>query len=230
MNFIDYLINFVYPPRCCICGKLTGFLCDAIVCDECAKEMKYVGDLADYKNTLEINLGQKIYFDYGMAVLSYSFVKKSIERYKYFGERSIGKQYAKIMYEYVKHKNIFENVDFIASVPLSHKRLKTRGYNQAEYMAKQLANILGIKYIDVLERIRTTKPQNELNLNERIENVKGAFKTKNVDVSGKNIVIIDDIFTTGSTINECAAALKCAGANKVGFLTLAVSEFNLSKH
>ena len=203
MNIIQTLLNFIYPPRCCVCAKLIGMFAENELCDECKNNLKFVGSEHDFSKTIRDKFKGDVYFDGGGAVFEYRYVKKSIENFKYFGERNIGSQYAKLMFEYFKDSKILAESDCIVSVPLNIKRLKSRG--------------------NAVLRNRDTKPQNSLNPEERFENVKNAFSLGNVNVKGKKVIIIDDIFTTGSTINECAAVLKSAGAEKVNFLAFAAA-------
>ena len=224
MNIIQTLLNFIYPPRCCVCAKLIGMFAESELCDECKNNLKFVGSEHDFSKTIRDKFKGDVYFDGGGAVFEYRYVKKSIENFKYFGERNIGSQYAKLMFEYFKDSKILAESDCIVSVPLNIKRLKSRGYNQAEFLAQEFAKLCKKEFIpDAVLRNRDTKPQNSLNPEERFENVKNAFSLGNVNVKGKKVIIIDDIFTTGSTINECAAVLKSAGAEKVNFLAFAAA-------
>ena len=128
------------------------------------------------------------------------------------------------MFNYFADSGFFEKSDFIISVPINKERYKSRGYDQAGYLAKELSEISKVKYVpDALLRHKNTVPQNKLKVNERFENVKDAFSIGNFDFKGKNVIIVDDIFTTGATINECAKVLKNSGANKVYFLTFAAA-------
>lgn len=112
------------------------------------------------------------------------------------------------------------------SVPLEKKRLKSRGYNQAEVLAKELSQILEIPLIvDNLVKTRKTLPQAKLSAKERGENVKNAFSVKNpAEIIGKKIFLIDDVYTTGSTMEECATVLKNAGARQVWGVAIAREE------
>ena len=224
MNIIRTLLNFIYPPRCCVCTKLIGMFAKDELCDECKNTLGFVGTDHDFSKTIRDEFKDKVYFDGGGAVFEYKAVKKSMESFKYFGERSLGSQYAKLMFEYFKDSKILTESDCIVSVPLNIKRLKSRGYDQAEFLAKEFAKLCKKEFIpNAVVRNRDTKPQNALNPKERLENVKNAFSLGNADVKGRKIIIIDDIFTTGSTINECAAVLKSAGAEKVNFLAFAAA-------
>jgi ComF family protein len=107
--------------------------------------------------------------------------------------------------------------DYIIGVPVTKKRLGERGYNQTNLIAKELSKILGIEYIsNMLVKIRDTEHQSKLTKTERKFNIKNCFEVADIyDVSNKKILLIDDIFTTGATVNECSRILKKAGAKKV---------------
>jgi len=113
-------------------------------------------------------------------------------------------------------------VDFIVPVPLSQKRKHSRGYNQAALLARPLSLAVGISYRpNILRRVRDTASQVGLSEKERIRNVYGAFTAETTLAQGKNILVIDDITTTGATMHNCAAALRDAGAQQVYGLTVA---------
>ena len=122
-----------------------------------------------------------------------------------------------------------KSYDIILSVPLHKKRLKERGYNQSQLIAKELVkeynlhnNKKMIYYNDVIIKTKNIKPQSTKNLKDRIQDVIGIYEIKNKEkIIGKNIIIFDDIYTTGSTANECKKILLEAGANNVGILALA---------
>ena len=122
-----------------------------------------------------------------------------------------------------------KSYDIILSVPLHKKRLKERGYNQSQLIAKELVkeynlhnNKKMIYYNDVIIKTKNIKPQSTKNLKNRIQDVIGIYEIKNKEkIIGKNIIIFDDIYTTGSTANECKKILLEAGANNVGILALA---------
>ena len=110
-------------------------------------------------------------------------------------------------------------------VPISKKRLKDRGYNQSELIAKEISKMLSIKIEkNIIKKLIDTPPQSLLNKEQRQENIKGVYKAYNIEkIKNKNILIVDDIYTTGNTVNECAKVLVEKGINKqkIGVLTIA---------
>ena len=121
------------------------------------------------------------------------------------------------------HINVVTGIDFVVPVPLHTKRLRHRGFNQALLLAYTMSEVhhIPLSY-DNLFRTRPTRPQVELSGVERVKNVAGAFCLKRPqEVTGKRVLLVDDVFTTGATMNECASVLKASGAASVIALTLA---------
>lgn len=152
-------------------------------------------------------------------------VSGSIYRFKYHNRRIYGEFYARELFRLFE-KNIREwKIDVIIPVPLHKRRRRVRGYNQSEIVATHLGRMLAIP-VDTKSVIRKryTKPQKELNDKERKKNLKGAFEiTKNVKIEG-NILLIDDIYTTGSTIDVITQLLVQNGARNVWFLTISIGQ------
>ena len=115
--------------------------------------------------------------------------------------------------------------DIIIVVPLSRKRIHIRGFNQSQLIAQCISNILQIKIQkDILYKTKNIPPQSTLNKEQRMQNIKGVYKVKNIEyLKNKNILLIDDIYTTGSTLNECSKILVNKGIQKqkIGVLTFA---------
>jgi ComF family protein len=114
-------------------------------------------------------------------------------------------------------------VDVIIPVPLHPKREKKRGFNQAQIIAKELAELEGVRLLEgVLVKTKNIPPQTFLQLKEREKNVRGAFRVnKEEEIKGRVVLLVDDVYTTGSTIRECSSVLKKAGAKEVKALTIA---------
>lgn len=144
-----------------------------------------------------------------------------IKGLKYNQRKYYAKFIAKLMTE---DKSIFEKIDLITFVPISRKRKRARGFNQAEEIAKEISKIVGVETIELLEKVKDNKTQAGLSQKERLENLKGTFEIKagcEDKISGKNVLIVDDVFTTGATLNECSMVLKIAKPKKVTTLTFA---------
>jgi ComF family protein len=122
-----------------------------------------------------------------------------------------------------KEENIWWEADVIIPVPLHPKRKKMRGFNQAKVIAEELARLRGIKLEEsVLAKVKNVHPQTLLEMDEREENVSGAFSVVDEDkIRGKTIILVDDVYTTGSTVKECSSVLRKAGAKEVRAITVA---------
>jgi ComF family protein len=160
-------------------------------------------------------------FDQALAAgLFEGQLREAIHLYKYRPARSLGGPLAEWMARQVRMVHV---LDIVMPVPLHRKRLRQRGFNQAVLLAHGVSVRFGIPLaLDNLVRIRSTRPQVELSGIERTRNVAGAFSVlRPAKVDGRRVLLIDDVFTTGATMNECALTLKKAGARSVTALTLA---------
>ncbi len=150
-------------------------------------------------------------------------IRKLILNYKFQDKTYLYKTFVKFL---LKNKKIVENIktyDIIIPVPLSTKRQKQRGYNQSLLIAKEIGKTLKIKVEkNILIKTKNILPQSTLNKEQRITNVQGTYKMQNANkIANKKILIIDDIYTTGSTVNECSKILSQAKVQNIGILTIA---------
>lgn len=208
----------IYPQVCSICGKLNS----KSLCNKCKirleKEYDFKSD--NYSQDIEKNFKEHHYF------FRYeNLIRNQILSLKFHEKPYIYKTIAYFLEN--KRKN-FENLkkyDIIIVVPVSKKRQKERGYNQSELIAKEISKMLSIKIEkNIIKKLKNTPPQSSLNKEQRQENIRGVYRAFNIEkIENKNILIIDDIYTTGNTVNECAKVLVEKGINKqsIGVLTIA---------
>lgn len=142
-------------------------------------------------------------------------IQRLVSRFKFSPEIKIGGVLTNMLYDYIKEIEQIKEFDIICTIPLSRKRLRERGFNQAEVMAKQLSEKMGIEYMSCVYRCRHTLAQSTLKREERLENIKDAFLADRKKVTGKRILLVDDIHTTGATMNACAKELIQKGAQEV---------------
>ena len=207
MNFFDYCIDLIYPRKCAFCGKKIN---ERYTCRKCSNIIEY------YHEKVDISASEDKKCDVIVSAISYDgFVKEKILQYKFRNAKYLAPAFAEILVP--KIDKYSPDFDFIVSVPISRKRLRERGYNQSDLIARYLSKFANIQYkADLLVKTKNNLRQSELDLNERKENVKDAYSIKNVEViKKKKIILIDDIYTTGATLNECAKILKNAGADEV---------------
>ena len=147
-------------------------------------------------------------------------MKEILHNYKFNKKRRLYIHLSKLAYEAIEqYKDLF---DLITSVPMNKKKKWERGFNQSEIIAKKTAKMLNKAYYPLLEEKSRFKVQKELGYRERFLNILNRYKVKNKkNVKNKSVLLIDDVFTTGATINECARILKSFGATYVYSLTMA---------
>ena len=212
MIILNRLLSFIFPTKCAFCGEKIN---ERYTCRKCLNIIEY------YHERVDISTNEAILCDKIISVIPYyGFMKKKILQYKFQNAKYMAPVFAEILLAKIKKHNL--RCDLIVAVPISNKRLKERGYNQSDLIARYLSNFAKIQYKkDVIIKIKNNLRQSELDIHERKENVKDAYSIKNIEiVNGKKVVLIDDIYTTGATLNECAKVLKNAGAKEVVGLTV----------
>jgi len=209
----EKILNLLYPRTCGFCGEISK----ESLCKKCELKIK----------KYQINLIRKSktdYFDEVCSVFKYEdIIRDVLIKYKFHNKAYLYKTFVEVILKNKKICGFLKKYDIIISVPISKERKKQRGYNQSELVANEVARKLNIKIEKkVLKKHVNAKPQSELSKAERKSNIKNVFKVQNLQkINNMNILIFDDIYTTGSTVNECAKILKQFGANKVGVLTIA---------
>ncbi|MBQ9863329.1 MAG: ComF family protein [Lachnospiraceae bacterium] len=207
------ILKIFFPDRCPLCERVrpfsqTGFCPECILKLEKAKEFEKT-------NT------DKKYYDGGISLYTYESINESLYRFKYMNRPEYAKNYAEKIDQELRDWLLSLNPDVLIPVPLHKKRLIKRGYNQARELALQISKKTGIPVNETcLKRVVNTAPLKLLNREERGINMKKAFIVVENVVNFRRAVIIDDIFTTGSTINAISKQLKALGVKEVYFLTL----------
>ena len=207
-DFIDKLKNSVkdilFPVRCPYCETVIHKT--EYACEDCKKKfpspaiIKYA--VGGYKCTSP--------FPYD------GIFKKAVKRFKFGNKGGYAKQLAFPIVQSILESYPSADFDLITCVPMHKKRLAQRGYNQAELLAKECAKIMNIPYCDTLEKYKENREQHSIKASERAKNVKGVYRIIDKElVRDKNILIIDDIITTGNTLGECAKILMKQGCKSV---------------
>lgn len=213
MFLIDTITNFLFPKVCGICKNKIN---KNYTCEKCSNILKY---------TMERELcvrKSEDYVDLQISLFTYrNFIRSKILEMKFDGKAYISSSFAECMCKILKDKNI--EFDIIIPVPIHPKRYMERGYNQSELLSRFISREFKVKNATkILFKVKNNVPQSTLNQKKRIENVINAYKVKkNKKICGKKILLIDDIYTTGATANECAKILKKNGASKVICFTIA---------
>lgn len=231
----DILINLLFPPRCPVCDDIVP-LGEGMACFSCRSKIRYILEPSCKRCGRQLNDNSQVFctecgrtkhiFDRGIALYDYQSMKKSMYRFKYKGRREYAKFYAEDICRHFREDILEMRADIIVPIPLHKSRQRSRGYNQAELIAAHLSRLLGIPmHKNLVRRVKKTVPQKKLDARGRENNLKKAFNIKpDVVKLNKTIILVDDIFTTGSTIDAVAHELKRRGAKAVYFITLCIGE------
>ena len=235
MNFLKPLLDIVLPPRCKSCGKIVDTdhsLCEmcfqkvefisAPYCLQCGMPLENIDESAHHlicPNCLKKKPKARLQRS---AVLYNDFAQDLILAFKFGDRTDLKTLFAKWMF-LAARDSLKQGIDVIIPVPLSYRRLVVRRYNQAAVLAKEVAKLTQTP-IDAMNliKIRHTKPQSRLQKSARVKNIKNAYRVKCPErIRGKRVLLIDDVMTTGATLNECVKLLLKNGALSVDTLTLA---------
>ncbi len=237
MYTMKSLMHIVFPPRCPFCDGVLFHSIAApreLVCRLCRDKPVYVDEpacmrcgkpLADERQEYCFDCAKgRIEYTQGKALWVYKAeVKESIYRFKYQNRREYASYYgAELVRAYGgwirRHR-----MQAVVPIPVSNARRRQRGYNQAALVAREVGRRMGLPvYEHLLRRVRDTKVQKGLSGEERKNNLKKAFKMRENKVQLDHILLIDDIYTTGSTMNEAAKELRRAGASEVYCLSISI--------
>lgn len=228
---LEFVLNFLFPPICGICGKINkNWLCEncekslnrikkteIIIPNELREhkeEKKYSVDYLKYSN----EESQKLFYDSLLYMFEYKgIIRQLILKYKFRQKAYLYNMFSRIILKDEKILSQIKSYDVIIPIPMFKEKKKRRGYNQTELITKLISKELNINLQDNnLIKIKNTKTQSTLSRNERKENIKNAFFVNNKEeVENKRIIIFDDIFTTGETVNEASRILKKVGAKEI---------------
>lgn len=208
-------LDIIFPPKCAICGKI-----HTVICKDCEKIIaKYSINLIK-NECINIEKGKKIEVEKFFAYKYEEIIRELLIKYKFNDNSFLAETFIKMLSKNKKICRFLKKYDIIIPVPLSKERRLQRGYNQTELIAKGLANYIKIE-TNSLIKIKNTRPQSEKNAKDRSKDVKGVYNLQNIDeIKGKRLLIFDDIYTTGSTVNECIKELSKI-TNDIGVLILA---------
>lgn len=219
----EFLLDILFPKKCVACGKL-----DTLFCEKCRAKIVFL-KTQNCPYCLKITTRGRVCSSCkGKSALTGVYVvahyeeplKSVIQKYKYEFIKALKDDLSDIAWPYLED---FPKNAVLTCVPSSPKRMAWRGYNQVEEIANILARNTGMRfYPNLLKRTEYKIPQTQLRRKERFENVKNAFKVdKKIDLSGKQVVIFDDLVTSGATLDACAKELRKAGATRIWGFVLA---------
>ncbi len=207
-KLFQFVFDLLFPVFCVGCKKEGGFLCE-----QCKASIiiKRVPEHPQKKHGIKLL--------YAATEYRSRIMRELIAQYKYAFAREITRDLVAILMTHLEYTKFQKDEEcIITAVPLHKKRLRWRGFNQADCIARQIAQRLAIPHHpDILTRVKNTVPQIEMTQRaQRIENIKGAFACADATaIKRKTVILIDDVATTGATLSECAVTLKRAGAKSV---------------
>ncbi|MBR4782439.1 MAG: ComF family protein [Bacteroidaceae bacterium] len=231
------LIDFIFPRHCRVCGKrLTPT--EKSICGGCLVDL-ILSEFAEGEtgNRLERTMWKRLPIERAAAFMIYDHedsYRNLVLDLKYHNQPAIGYHIGRIMSRQLADNHFFDGIDLIVPVPIPRDKLRKRGYNQSDQIAYGVSQITGIPVNSgIIKRKKYKTSQTQLTPNQRQENVKGSFELKakyvkpknpSCDLSGKHILIVDDVITTTATVQECGKTLSQIPGIKLSVLSLAVSK------
>ena len=227
--FLEYsrrtAADLLFPRRCPVCGGV-AMPKGRLICPACLKQLSFVSSPACMKCGKEIGSRDQEYctdcirrkksFTRGFALLNYdSRAAVSMAAVKYHNKREYLDFYARAAALRFEKQFRQAGIQVIVPVPVHASRLKTRGFNQAAVLAEKLSAELGIPWEELLIRVKKTDPQKSLGSAERLKNLRGAFEAEQEAGKWERVLLVDDIYTTGSTAEICSRALLKTGVKQV---------------
>ncbi len=235
-DFLSEISDALFPPLCIACSDVLAIAEEKVFCRECRKRITYLTqshcpvcgiifpDSPAGNHLCGPCLENKPHYTFARAALAYDgIIHDAIHQFKYGRNLACGKALACLLSDFYFPDMDWNAYDIIIPVPLHIRRLRTRGFNQSLILAHALGKKHGLRVdFSLLKRSKLTLTQTGLDKKERENNIKRAFEVTSPDlIEAKNIILVDDVLTTGATINECAKTLKKAGARQVAAITLA---------
>ena len=230
----EVLYSIFFPRRCPVCDGVVVYGKD--ICEECEIVLPYITEpsckkcgkqISDERGEYCPDCSRKIhYYKQGKAIFSYrKGMKLSMYRFKYAGRKEYAAFYARIVKERIEPWIIRHGIEVIVPIPMYRRKQRKRGYNQAEIFAKSLGEYLELPVeMQLIKRVKNTVPQKELNDRQRKDNLKGAFQLNTNIVKYNKILLVDDIYTTGSTVDAVARCFLEVGIEEVYFLSVCIGE------
>ena len=234
-RMLTFMLDILYPRKCPVCDRII-MPKGALICPRCRRRVCFIGEprckkcgkalMFEEKEYCENCKAQERHFVYGLALMDYDSVsRKILADLKYHGKRDNADYVAAEMAIRLGREIKRMEPDVLIPVPIHPRRRRLRGFNQAELLAKRLGERLDIQMrADVLVRIRNTRPQKELGSLGRLNNLLEAFAVRRWDPSWQTVCLVDDIYTTGSTVEACTRILLAAGAKRVYAVCAAIGK------
>jgi ComF family protein len=226
--FITDMVGLLFPNLCNACG-IQLYRGESLICTKCLYNLPYTDYHLHAENRVAKQLWGRLPFNAAMAMLYFkkgNTVQNLIHSLKYKNQTGVGLKLGNLLGEKLALGSSYEGIDLIIPVPLHQKKEKSRGYNQSKYIADGIAEVLKVPVCDtVLQRNTATATQTKKTRYTRYENMKAVFTINQAEqISGKHVLLVDDVITTGATLEACGLELIDAGVLKISIAALAFAE------
>lgn len=227
-ELINDMFYTIFPDLCIACHKISKTR-NSYFCINCIHNMPYTDHFKIGENTVTKHFKGRIPLTHGAALLSFrnqSNVKNMLHGLKYKGKKETGQILGEIAGQKLAESSLFEKPDLIIPVPIHYKKKLLRGYNQSGIFGQGVSNSSGIKMTEShLIKYTETASQTGMARTDRVKNVSTTFQiNKPEELVGKHILVVDDVVTTGATLEACCLLLLKAGVKKISILTIAAAE------
>ena len=223
MKWISDLIDLIFPRTCVVCGELLSPQ-EKDICINCLSTLPKIEKI--HLDEIEKSFWGKVEIERATSFMYYhknSPYNNLIHRLKYKNRPDTGDRLAFLAAKEIAESGFFDDIDAIVPLPLSKRKMRQRGYNQCDYIAKGLSRATGIPVIkNAVKRLKSNETQTHKRRDERWQNVEGIFALSDATlIEGKHILLIDDILTTGATLASCAKSIQEGCQCKISIFTLA---------
>ncbi len=232
----EYVERFFFPPKCSYCdevlrinakrpyrcGHCSGIVKkqELIICEKCEKPQ----DIKNKAPYCPYCCEENYRFEFLVAPFIYkTLVREAVHHLKFNKRPTVAETFAHHIFERLLQTDLNDKIKLIVPAPISEKRLAERGYNQTELICRRLSMMSGIPYRNALSKTRDTLPQSSLSEKERRENIKGAISPA-LPIPEDDVLLVDDVYTTGSTCDECCRILKQMGVRKIYVAVAAIND------
>ncbi|MFZ5519441.1 MAG: ComF family protein [Candidatus Zhuqueibacterota bacterium] len=223
MNLFRPLVDFFYPPFCTICQSALQ-RDEIVVCEQCWSEIPRVDEHADIVAEISAGLSSPVFFTQAYSIWQFDGpIQQIIHLLKYQNYRILARKMGEFMADKIRTLSIPDQDIVLIPVPLHKTRVRERGYNQSFLLCESIASRLTIPFSDkILVRRRYTQSQTRLNATNRQKNVRDAFQVVAPElINGKTVILVDDVITTGATMNACASTLAKSGVSEICLVSAA---------
>ncbi len=221
--FISHIVlDFIFPPLCVLCDSTINSG-NRLLCEKCQQKLPKLKNPLLPAEKLTHPPDPPVWFDKTLALFEYNTdVQKLIHLCKYKNMPKFSLYFGELLGKVILQQPELKEVDMLLPIPLHISRYRERGYNQSALLASGITKFSGVPvYKNILKRNKYTPPQAKLKREERVKNLHGAFTVKNSTIIKNTCVaVVDDVVTTGTTVNECARVLRSAGAKKVVIISI----------